>query len=73
MNFKTARLAAWCAALLLSAIRSVAADAGPPDEIRQPHTPTLIFYLTGVTGQPDFDVITASGQLIGRLRFTVTP
>ncbi|MBI3881351.1 MAG: heavy-metal-associated domain-containing protein [Verrucomicrobia bacterium] len=39
---------------------SRAADAAKDDDVYAPHTPTLIFYLTGVTGQPDADAISNS-------------
>ncbi|HSY20404.1 MAG TPA: hypothetical protein VK815_18815, partial [Candidatus Acidoferrales bacterium] len=54
---------AGCVALWLAGSRSAtAADVETPEEVRQPHTPTLIFYLTGAAGQPDADAIRTAVQ-----------
>jgi copper chaperone CopZ len=63
MKFKFVLVATGCAALFLSMGRTVlAADAADNDEARQPHTPTLIFYLSGAENQNDVDAIRASVQ-----------
>jgi copper chaperone CopZ len=63
MKFKSALIAAWCAVLFLSIGRTVlAADVEKADEVRQPHTPALIFYLSGAENQKDADAIRASVQ-----------
>ena len=46
-------------ALLLMREPGRAADSS---EVRQPHTPTLVFYLAGVAGQPDVVAIHAAVQ-----------
>ena len=54
-----------CAALLvaLAAARvAAAADDAKDDEAYRPHTPTLVFYVSGLSGQQDVDAIRASVQ-----------
>ncbi len=63
MKFKFVRIAASCAALFFLTCRaSLAAGTENAEEVRQPHTPTLIFYLTGVENQKNTDAIRASVQ-----------
>jgi hypothetical protein len=63
MKFTSAFVVALGVVLLLSGGRSGFADeVEKPDEVRQPHTPTLIFYLTGVASQRDADAIRLSVQ-----------
>ena len=64
MKFKPAFIGACCAGLwLASRFCGMAADAtATTEEVRQPHTPTLIFYLAGATGQPDMDAIRTAVQ-----------
>jgi copper chaperone CopZ len=48
-------------ALVLALLGNVrAADTDKGDEIRQPHTPTLVFYLSGADGLKDADALRAS-------------
>ncbi len=57
------------AAVFFTAVSILAAESSPTKsatadlpEVRQPHTPTLVFYLTGVNGQKDADAIRNSVQ-----------
>jgi len=64
MKAKFISTTALCVGLLFSFISAHAQTNGTqaPDEIRQPHTPTLIFYLSGANGQPDVDSLRAAVQ-----------
>ena len=57
------RVAIWLASAWLTlAIPAPAAAAESTDVPYQPHTPTLIYYLTGADGQKDIDAIHAAVQ-----------
>ena len=63
MKFKPVFIGAWTAVLwLASSSGGLAADTVTVDEVRQPHTPTLIFYLTGATDASDTEAIHAAVQ-----------
>ena len=63
MKFKPIFVAVWCAVLFFAIARNAfAAEIETTGEVRQPHTPTLIFYLAGVGGQQDADGIRAAVQ-----------
>jgi copper chaperone CopZ len=57
---RCASVVAIVGSLLLCAALSRAADAAKDDEPYAPHTPTLIFYLTGADGQKDVDAISGA-------------
>jgi len=63
MKTQFAPVAALCASLfVLMAVTDRAADVAAENEPHQPHTPTLIFYLSGADGQKDTDAIRSSVQ-----------
>jgi hypothetical protein len=64
VRMRFASFVAALGAILFCAVLSWAADT-PGDEPYAPHTPTLIFYLTGADGQKDMDAISAA---ISRLK-----
>jgi copper chaperone CopZ len=45
-----------------------AADVAKDDEGYRPHTPTLVYYLSNITGQPDADAILAVVQKLPSVR-----
>jgi hypothetical protein len=60
VNFTLA--AVFCVTLFCSLAGIAAPVTETNDEVRQPHTPTLIFYLSGVEDQKDADALRASVQ-----------
>jgi copper chaperone CopZ len=59
-------------ALLLLSLSAVAADAPKNDEAYAPHTPTLIFYLSGLASQKEAEAISASTLKLPSVRKVVT-
>ena len=66
MNLTKSKLMLAVALCVLSLFQianiAAAADVKTDDEAHQPHTPTLIFYLSGATGWKDADAIRTSVQ-----------